>query len=88
MQIPFFINCKESTLLQLKREEKDLSIYKKIQFQFHLITCESCRKFTKQSILINEKISELFNSTRNVNIHKLNNDSKISMQKKIEEILN
>lgn len=58
MRIYFFkktvYNCKQATMLALKKEEKRISVFERILLACHLLYCDPCKRFIKQSEIINE----------------------------------
>jgi hypothetical protein len=38
-------NCKQATLLSLKRDEGRISLVERVKLAYHLLYCEPCRKF-------------------------------------------
>ncbi len=46
------INCKESTRLSLKKEQKKISLRERIMLSFHHLMCKYCRIFDRQSAWI------------------------------------
>ena len=53
-------NCKQATLLSLKKEEQQLSFKEHFQLGIHLLFCDACKQFIKQSQLINKAVRGLF----------------------------
>jgi hypothetical protein len=51
MKLPFretLYNCKESTLLSIKREEGRISMLERLKLAYHLWHCAPCRRFVHQ----------------------------------------
>lgn len=46
-------NCKQATLLSLKKEEGKISIIERVKLFYDLLYCSYCRRFVKQSSIIN-----------------------------------
>jgi predicted anti-sigma-YlaC factor YlaD len=46
------IPCKQATFLMSKREEHALTLVETVQLYIHLLVCEFCRRFLKQTKLI------------------------------------
>ena len=46
-------NCKEATLLIVKREQEQLSLLARFKLYYHLLNCGVCRSFQAQSMFIN-----------------------------------
>ncbi len=47
-------NCKQATLLSLKKEEGKISFVENIKLNYHLLYCSYCRLFVAQSSMIND----------------------------------
>jgi hypothetical protein len=50
--------CREATLLMEKREERKLDIYEKLALRFHLVICDGCRRYNKQSEFLNQLLKK------------------------------
>jgi hypothetical protein len=58
MKSPFqktLYNCKESTLLSIKREEGRISLLERMKLAYHLWHCEPCRRFVNHWQTIGRK---------------------------------
>lgn len=53
------INCKEATLLIEKKQEKQIAFSDRIKLLLHLMICEFCRRFQKQSKLISNTVHHI-----------------------------
>lgn len=47
-------NCKQATLLSLKKEQGKISFIEKIKLAYHLFYCDPCQHFIKHSHIINK----------------------------------
>jgi len=79
-------NCKQATQLALKREERKLSIMESIRLSYHLFYCGPCRKFIKQSRLINRIGKELAQTIFNRPRFPLSEERKQSIQQQIDSL--
>ncbi|MEO7444802.1 MAG: hypothetical protein ABIT96_11575 [Ferruginibacter sp.] len=52
------LNCKEATLLVIKKEQGKLGLMNRLSLSFHLFLCKYCRWFSRQSSLINHLAKE------------------------------
>lgn len=52
-------NCKQATMLALKKEENKISLFERTKLAYHLHYCDPCKKFIKQSAIINEAGKEI-----------------------------
>lgn len=46
-------NCKQATMLSLKKEEGKISLNERLKLYYHLLFCKVCRNFIRQSHDIN-----------------------------------
>ncbi|MEO5999657.1 MAG: hypothetical protein ABIN89_22870 [Chitinophagaceae bacterium] len=46
-------NCKQATMLALKKEENKISLFERMKLAYHLHYCDPCKRFIKQSEIIN-----------------------------------
>jgi len=51
------ITCKEATMLSVQKSEINLSFSDRMRLFIHLLVCQYCRLFDKQSKLIDKLIS-------------------------------
>ncbi|MFZ1081147.1 MAG: hypothetical protein WAO19_04395 [Candidatus Kryptoniota bacterium] len=72
------IPCTQATFLISKREEQMLTLREKFQLYVHLIVCEFCRRFLKQTKVITMAVRKL------ESLEGLSEDEKLKMQ----ELLN
>jgi hypothetical protein len=49
-------NCKQATLLIIKKKEQRLSIVEKVRLFVHLLFCDPCKRFVKQSEIIDHSL--------------------------------
>jgi hypothetical protein len=47
-------NCREATLLSIKREEGNITLHERVKLWYHLLACDPCRDFIRQSAQINQ----------------------------------
>lgn len=72
----FMITCKEATLYISKKEEHKLSIAERVKLFMHLLICEFCKLFYKQSRYLAIEIKHLhtnaeLSSTDKTNLEQL-----------------
>lgn len=77
-------NCKQATLLSLKKEEGTISVKERIKLYYHLLYCKYCRFFAKQSSLINNQGTSLRNSLFSDPPHLLSAEKKETIQQQID----
>jgi hypothetical protein len=42
-------DCKQATLLSIKRDQGAISLFERVKLQYHLLYCDPCRRFINQS---------------------------------------
>ena len=47
-------DCKQATLLSLKRNEGTITFVERLKLSYHLLYCSPCRKFMEQSAEIDQ----------------------------------
>jgi hypothetical protein len=74
------IPCRKATFLISKKHEHELTWHERFQLLIHLIVCEFCRRFSKQTKII---ISEVNNSE---SLEKLSEDDKQEMRELLNKL--
>jgi hypothetical protein len=77
-------DCKQATLLSLKKEEGKITIPERVKLFYHLIYCVYCRRFVKQSSVINHIGKGVINSIFTDPPHTLSEKAKENMQQQID----
>jgi hypothetical protein len=77
-------NCKQATLLSLKKEEGKISILERAKLSYHLLYCSYCRNFVKQSSIINDIGKGIIDSFFTHPPHTLSAKVKESIQQQID----
>ncbi len=77
-------NCKQATLLSLKKEEGKLSFIEGLKLSYHLLYCKPCKEFVKQSHLINRIGAEINQTLSNRPLFRLSEESKQRMQRELD----
>ena len=80
-------NCRQATYLIEKRQIGKITLHEKVQLQVHLYGCSVCKLFSKQSMIINAMIKEVFKSNTQPKFQ-LDDKFKKQLQHKIENELN
>lgn len=80
-------NCKEATLLSVKKEEKKLSFYAQLKLWMHLVYCASCRRFVRQSEQITGMVANYKEAIGKTPTGALTAEKKAALQKAINESL-
>ena len=78
-------NCKQATLLALKKEEGKISIAERVKLFYHLSYCSYCRNFVKQSSIINHIRKGVVNSIFTHPPHALSAKIKADIQQQIDK---
>ncbi|NOT94078.1 hypothetical protein [Ferruginibacter sp.] len=77
-------NCKHATLLSLKNEEGKISFIEKIKLHYHLLYCKYCKRFIKQSAVINKAGNDTAESLFTNPSHLLSAKTKENIQRRID----
>jgi hypothetical protein len=80
-------NCRHATYLIEKKLVGRLTLRERIFLRMHLLGCDVCKLYQKQSARINEMIRQLF-SGANAAEAKLDEQFKKELQDRIEDELN
>ncbi len=46
-------NCKQATLLSIKKDEGSITFFERLKLSYHLLYCDPCRRFIDQAGRIN-----------------------------------
>lgn len=82
------ISCKQATHLSELKNEGKLNFWQKISLRMHLFTCNSCRKFIKQSQLLAQQLKSLGKKMHQHPKFELSPDSKERLQQQIDKEFN
>lgn len=55
-KLSLLFNCQKATLVVQKREEGKISLWENLRLQVHLSVCSYCRRFAKQSDMLNGQL--------------------------------
>ena len=80
-------NCKEATLLSMKKEEEGLSFSSRMKLYLHLLYCASCRRFVKQSAIITTIAAHYKNELAKAPSATISSERKEAIQKQINDSL-
>lgn len=78
------LDCKQATLLSLKKEEGKISIPERVKLFYHLLYCIYCRRFVKQSSIINQMGKAVADSIFTHPPHSLSEKIKDDIQHQID----
>lgn len=76
-------NCKTATLISLKKEDGPITVNERARLFIHLLFCDACKQFIKQSALINKLLKRLNNSLPADPPHKLSSETKEKIQQQL-----
>lgn len=79
-------NCKQATLLSLQKEEGTISVKERLKLFYHLLYCKYCKRFVKQSSIINAKNTDFSNSLFTHPPHLLSPQKKELIQQQIDTL--
>jgi L-lactate utilization protein LutB len=77
-------DCKQATMLSLKKEEGKITIMERVKLFYHLLYCIYCRRFVKQSSIINHIGKDVINSIFTHPPHTLSAAIKEDIQQQID----
>lgn len=78
-------NCKQATLLALQKQQGHLSVAGRFKLSYHLLFCNACKQFVKQSALIDKAMQDYKQQDRPVS-HSLSSSQKESLQQQIDAL--
>jgi hypothetical protein len=82
MIYPFYnaaYNCKQATLLVVKKAEGELTLFETLKLRYHFLFCDPCKQFMKQWAML-EQLPSI-----ELPQFKLSDESRTRIQKRIEE---
>lgn len=74
----WFISCREATFLITLKRGKPIGFRNRIRLVMHLFICEFCRRFSKQTRMIEKQVKEMRSDEH------LNGEEKLELEKLIE----
>jgi len=77
-------NCKAATLMSLKKEDGVITAKERFGLFIHLLFCDACKQFVKQSAIINQLMHQFANSLSAHPPHKLSAESKEKLQQQLD----
>ena len=83
MSKKMLINCDEATAICNKNQYKEATSWEKVKLTMHLFLCKKCRLYSEQ----NTFMTKLFGvHTQQCGTHKLTEDEKEQLKKKLAEV--
>lgn len=79
-------NCKKATLLSLKKEEQPLSFREQARLSIHLLFCNACKQFVRQSALINKAMKGFVKQQDSDPSYQLSAASREKLQQQIDRL--
>ena len=70
------LSCDSATLLITKGAFVKLSLIDELRLKMHLASCKLCRRFEKQSLVMNQQIKDFSNIDSTKITHRLSDDQK------------
>jgi hypothetical protein len=80
-------NCRKATLLSLKRDEGKITLTERVKLSYHLMFCIYCRRFIKQSHLMDEQMEQLDQAFFENPPHEMSSESMSILQEQIDKTL-
>lgn len=78
-------NCKHATLIAVKQESGRVTVTERMRLWIHLLQCDACKNFLKQSALINKAVRQLHDRLFSQPSHQLSNTAKQNLQQQIDD---
>jgi len=79
-------NCKQATLLALQKQQGHLSVAGRFKLSYHLLFCNACKQFVKQSALLDEAMKTYRQQQDQHVSHTLSSSQKESLQEQIDAL--
>ena len=79
-------NCKEATLISLKKEQGKITIKERIKLSIHLLYCDACKQFIKQSAIINKAMKQIHQKLHQHPTHTLSAEAKEKLQRQLDNL--
>ena len=73
-------------MLSIKKEQGNITFSESIQLWYHLLYCKFCKRFTKQSAIINKLGETVAESLFTHPTHTLPDKTKAAMQRKVDTL--
>ncbi len=77
-------NCKQATLLVLKKKEQRLSIAERASLFIHLLFCDPCKRFVKQSDFIDHSLHHCDEMLHDQPVHSLSEETRKKIQQELD----
>jgi hypothetical protein len=78
-------NCKQATLLSIKRDEGSITVIERLKLSYHLFFCDPCKKFIEQSRRIDRAGTTIDQMLGSVPPFSLSEETKKKLQHRIDE---
>ncbi len=78
-------NCKQATLVALKKEEGKSTLGERARLFVHLLFCDACKQFIKQSALINKAMQRLYSQMHKDPTYQLSPEARQRIQEKLDK---
>ena len=89
MMSKMMLSCESAGMLICKKQHETLKLSEKINLKLHLLSCRLCRRFEQDIIHVNTGIDHYKeHSDTNLPEHKLDDNQKDSIRKKLEAEIN
>ncbi|MBT1688009.1 hypothetical protein [Dawidia soli] len=79
-------NCKQATLLSLKKEAGAASWWERFKLWYHLLRCDPCRNFIQQSHLITQAGQKMYQEWQQRPPHALSAERRELIRKELESL--
>lgn len=80
-----FFSCQHVTELVEKKQFVPLSLMERIKFKGHILICNACRSYERQSALLEDMFYQMTDSSvPEKQMHVMDNKTKVKILKKLE----
>lgn len=77
-------NCKQATLFILKKKDRRLSITERARLFIHLLFCDPCKRFVKQSDFIDHSLHHCDEMLYDQPVHSLPEETRKKIQQELD----
>lgn len=79
-------NCRQATLLSIKRAEGKITFFERVKLRYHLLYCDPCRRFIKQTSKLDHLGKELGQLIADQPPFSLSQDRKAQIQQVLDQL--
>jgi hypothetical protein len=79
-------DCRQATLLSIKKEEGRISISERVKLSYHLLRCDPCRRFNEQSARVSELAANMKDAVSDQSPHVLSEKARERMLRALGQV--